>query len=58
MVEQKGAFTVALSGDSIPKVLYSLLADDASLRSRIADEAASGLLDRATIAVTQIAATG
>jgi len=34
-VAQKGAFTVALSGGSTPKALYSLLADDAGLRSQI-----------------------
>jgi 6-phosphogluconolactonase len=34
-VAQKGSFTVALAGGSTPKGLYSLLADDPSLRSQI-----------------------
>ena len=34
-VEKKGAFTVALSGGSTPQALYSLLATDAELRSRV-----------------------
>ena len=34
-VSEKGSFTVALSGGSTPKTLYSLLADDAALRSQI-----------------------
>jgi len=34
-VAQEGSFTVALAGGSTPKGLYSLLADDPSLRSQI-----------------------
>ena len=34
-VSEKGSFTVALSGGSTPKVLYSLLATDAALRSQL-----------------------
>jgi 6-phosphogluconolactonase len=34
-VSEKGSFTVALSGGSTPKALYSLLANDAALRSQI-----------------------
>jgi len=34
-VSEKGSFTVALSGGSTPKALYSLLATDAALRSQI-----------------------
>lgn len=34
-VQQRGNFTVALSGGSTPKALYCLLATDAELRSRV-----------------------
>ena len=34
-IAQKGFFTVALAGGSTPRALYSLLADDPSLRSKI-----------------------
>lgn len=34
-VAQKGSFTVALAGGSTPRALYSQLADDPALRSRI-----------------------
>jgi 6-phosphogluconolactonase len=34
-VSEKGSFAVALSGGSTPKALYSLLANDAALRSQI-----------------------
>ncbi len=34
-VSEKGSFTVALSGGSTPKALYSLLASDAALRSQL-----------------------
>jgi 6-phosphogluconolactonase len=34
-VSEKGSFTVALSGGSTPKALYSLLATDAALRSQL-----------------------
>ena len=34
-VSEKGSFTVALSGGSTPKALYSLLAGDAALRSQL-----------------------
>lgn len=34
-VSEKGSFTVALSGGSTPKALYSLLAADAALRSQL-----------------------
>jgi 6-phosphogluconolactonase len=34
-VSEKGSFSVALSGGSTPKILYSLLTDDAALRSRL-----------------------
>ena len=34
-VSEKGSFSVALSGGSTPKVLYSLLANDAALRAQI-----------------------
>jgi 6-phosphogluconolactonase len=34
-VSQKGSFTVALSGGSTPKLLYSLLATDADLRAKV-----------------------
>jgi len=34
-VAKNGTFTVALSGGSTPKALYSMLADDATLRSKI-----------------------
>lgn len=34
-VSEKGSFTVALSGGSTPKALYSLLANDAALRAQI-----------------------
>jgi 6-phosphogluconolactonase len=35
-VSEKGSFTVALSGGSTPKALYSLLATDAALRAQLA----------------------
>jgi 6-phosphogluconolactonase len=35
-VSEKGSFTVALSGGSTPKALYSLLANDAALRAQLA----------------------
>jgi 6-phosphogluconolactonase len=34
-VKEKGSFDVALAGGSTPKALYSLLAEDSSLRSRV-----------------------
>ena len=34
-VQAKGVFTVSLSGGSTPKSLYTLLADDASLRAAV-----------------------
>lgn len=34
-VKKKGSFDVTLAGGSTPKALYSLLADDSSLRSRV-----------------------
>ena len=34
-VEDKGAFTVALSGGSTPKALFSLLATDRDLNARV-----------------------
>jgi 6-phosphogluconolactonase len=34
-VSEKGSFTVALSGGSTPKALYSLLANDAALRAQL-----------------------
>ena len=34
-VQSKGSFTVALSGGSTPKSLYSLLANDAALRAQV-----------------------
>ena len=34
-VKEKGSFSVALSGGSTPKTLYSLLADDPVLRARV-----------------------
>jgi 6-phosphogluconolactonase len=34
-VREKGSFTVALAGGSTPKALYTLLADDAVLRSQV-----------------------
>lgn len=34
-VDEKGAFTVALSGGSTPKALYTLLADDPVLRAQV-----------------------
>ena len=34
-IAQKGFFTVALAGGSTPRALYSMLADDPSLRSKI-----------------------
>jgi 6-phosphogluconolactonase len=34
-VSEKGSFSVALSGGSTPKALYSLLANDAALRSQL-----------------------
>jgi 6-phosphogluconolactonase len=34
-VKRKGSFTVALSGGSTPKLLYSLLATDAGLRAQV-----------------------
>ena len=34
-VDQKGSLSVALAGGSTPKLLYSLLATDPSLRSRL-----------------------
>jgi 6-phosphogluconolactonase len=34
-VKKKGSFEVALAGGSTPKTLYSLLAEDSSLRSRV-----------------------
>jgi 6-phosphogluconolactonase len=34
-VSRKGSFTVALSGGSTPKLLYSLLATDADLRAKV-----------------------
>ena len=34
-VSEKGSFSVALSGGSTPKALYSLLANDAALRAQI-----------------------
>src|SRR5262245_50695308 len=37
-VRAKGLFTVALSGGSTPKILYSLLANDAALRTQLPRE--------------------
>jgi len=34
-IAQRGAFTIALAGGSTPRALYSLLAEDPSLRSKI-----------------------
>jgi 6-phosphogluconolactonase len=34
-VSRKGSFSVALSGGSTPKLLYSLLATDADLRAKV-----------------------
>lgn len=34
-VREKGAFTIVLSGGATPKSLYTLLADDVSLRTRV-----------------------
>jgi 6-phosphogluconolactonase len=34
-VQAQGGFTVSLSGGSTPKSLYTLLADDASLRAAV-----------------------
>src|SRR3984893_12758856 len=34
-VQQRGSFSVALSGGSTPKLLYSLLATDATLRAKV-----------------------
>jgi 6-phosphogluconolactonase len=35
VVQQNGIFSVALSGGSTPKALYTLLADDATLRAQV-----------------------